>query len=81
MAGFHWKQGKQFLLTKLINYAKLLEQQTQQSSHVERKGQKSGGDCISVMHVYPKAHDETILLANMKALSSETLLTCETCFT
>lgn len=60
MAGFHWKQGKQFLLTKLINYAKLLEQQTQQSSHVERKGQKSGGDCISVMHVYPKAHDETI---------------------
>ncbi len=60
MAGFHWKQGKQFLLTKLINYAKLLEQQTQQSSHVEHKGQKSGGDCISVMHVYPKAHDETV---------------------
>lgn len=60
MAGFHWKQGKQFLLTKLINYAKLLEQQTQQSSHVERKGQKSGGDCISVMHLYPKAHDEMI---------------------
>lgn len=60
MAGFHLKPGKQFLLTELINYAKLLEKETQQSSHVEHKGQKSGGDCLSVMHVYPKAHDETI---------------------
>lgn len=33
MAGFPWKQGKQFLLTKLINYAKLLEQQTQADNH------------------------------------------------
>ncbi len=81
MAGFHWKQGKQFLLTKLINYAKLLEQQTQQSSHVEHKGQKSGGDCISVMHPKHMMKRSPILLANMKALSSETLLTCETCFT
>lgn len=77
---------EQFILTKVINYAKLQEQQTQQSSHVERKGQKSnsGVDCISVMHVYPKAHDETIPYPPrqyMKALSSETMLTCETCFT